>query len=259
MKKSVCIDCVPGKTPTEKFALARKHRFEGVEVNTLPDAASRQEYLALSRSSGVGISSVMNNDHWKYPLSDSDRKVRDKSLAGIAASIETAVALGTDMVLIVPAVVTADTTYEQALLRSRETISEILPLCQKNKVMLGIENVWNKFLLSPVEFAHYVDSFDSEFIAAYFDVGNIVAYGFPDHWIRTLGKRIKRLHVKGFDSNKHAFVQLRYGTIDWQRVVAALKVTGYTSFMTAELGPEGSDPLKGFRKISRDMDAILSM
>jgi hexulose-6-phosphate isomerase len=185
--------------------------------------------------------------------------VRDKSLEGVAASIETAAALGTNVVLIVPAVVSPDVTYEQAMKRSKESIRRILPLCKKKKVLLGVENVWNRFLLSPVEFADYVDSFDSEFVAAYFDVGNIVAYGFPDHWIRTLGRRIERIHVKGFHAGKHEFVQLRDGTIDWPRVVAALKATGYNGYVTAELGPGGPHPLKGFRKISRDMDTARSL
>lgn len=259
MKKGICLGCVPGDTVEEKFASAAAHVFEGVEAGTITDPAERKEIRKLSEKHGVAIPSVMNAAHWGSPLSDPDPAVRKKSLEGVAASIETAVAVGAGTVLIVPAVVSPDVTYEQAWERSAESIYSILPLAERNRVVLAIENVWNKFLLSPVEFASYVDGFGSEYLRAYFDVGNIVAYGYPEHWVRTLGARIDKVHVKGFDAGKHAFVQLREGTIDWQSVITALKDIGYDDYVTAELGPAGDDPAAGLARISREMDEILAM
>jgi hexulose-6-phosphate isomerase len=259
MKKGICLACVPGADDRERYANAARCGFDGVEVGTLRDGDQRQTHKELAKRHGLAVSSVMNSDHWQYPLSDADPAVRRKSIDGVIASIETAVALGADTVLIVPAVVTADVTYEQACERSAESIRKLLGPAEKSRVALGVENVWNKFLLSPVEFAAYVDGFNSEYVAAYFDVGNIVAYGYPDHWIRALGKRIRKIHVKGFDADRHAFVQLMEGTIDWPRVAAALKEIGYGDYVTAELGPAGADPITGLRRISSEMDRILSM
>ncbi len=258
MKKSICLGCVPGRDDGERYANAARCGFAAVEVGTLVDPAERRKHKDLAAKHGLAVCSVMNSDHWQYPLSDPDPGVREKSLAGVAASIETAAALGADTVLVVPAVVTPDVTYEEAWERSADSMSCVLPLAEKRKIVLGVENVWNMFLLSPLEFAGYVDGFGSEYVAAYFDVGNIVAYGYPDHWIRTLGERIGKVHLKGFDAAKHAFVQLLDGTIDWPRVMAALRDVGYDGWLTAELGPEGPDLLEGLAKISGDMDRILA-
>jgi len=258
MKKGICLACVPGATDAERYANAAAAGFGGVEVGTLRDAAERRTHKELSARNGLAVCSVMNSDHWQYPLSDAAPAVRAKSIDGVAASIHTAAALGADTVLIVPAVVTPEVTYEQAYERSAESIMRLIPLAEENKVTLAVENVWNKFLLSPIEFADYVDGFGSDCVAAYFDVGNIVAYGFPDHWIRTLGARIRKIHVKGFDAERHEFVQLMEGTIDWQRVGKALRDIGYDGYVTAELGPAG-DPIKGLERISSELDQILAL
>lgn len=259
MKKGICLGCVPGNDDEEKFANAARYGFEGVEVGTLRDPAGRQAHKELSARHGVAVSSVMNSDHWKYPLSDPDPAVRERSLEGVAASIETAAALGGDTVLIVPAVVKPDVPYEAAQERSVESIRKALPLAEERGIVLAVENVWNKFLLSPIEFAAYVDAFESPWLRAYFDVGNIVAYGYPEQWIRTLGDRIAKVHVKGFDAKAHAFVQLLEGTIDWPGVVKSLQAVGYEDYVTAELGPAGDDPIRGFERISSEMDQILAM
>ena len=259
MKKGTCLGTAPGKTPDEQYANAKNLGFDGVEVGTMTDPATRQEHKAASEKHGVAVSSVMNSGHWGDPLSHPDPAVRERSLEGVAASIDTAVALGADTVLIVPAVVNVDVTYEQAWELSVDSIKKILPAAEKKQVILAVENVWNKFLLSPVEFAEYVDSFGSERLQAYFDVGNIVAYGFPQHWIRTLGGRIAKVHVKGFDAEKHAFVQLLAGTIDWPAVMKAFKDIGYDDYITAEQAGEGRGPMKDAEKISAELNKILAM
>jgi len=260
-RKAICFGCLPGKLPEEKFNNAAKAGFSGVECGPLASKAERQAYLDLAGAYGIKIHSVMNELHWTYPLSDPDPAVRKKSLAGIIASIDTAKFVGADTVLVVPAVVRPDTSYEQAMDRSMASIREILPYAAEQGVRIGIENVWNKFLLSPIEFARYIDGFDNPWVAAYFDVGNIVAYGFPDQWIRSLGQRIQKIHLKGFDAKKHAFTGLLGGTIDWASVMAALNDVDYRGWLTAELSPdpEDGDPEIGLMKISRDMDTILGI
>jgi L-ribulose-5-phosphate 3-epimerase len=160
-------------------------------------------------------------------------------------------------VLLVPAVVNAETAYRDALERSQKNVRRLLPLAQELNVIIGIENVWNKFLLSPVEFAAYVDGFKSPFVRAYFDVGNILLYGFPQDWIRTLGKRIVKLHLKDFSFRKNvaAFVALREGDVNWPAVYKSLAEIGYSGTATCELASGDEAYL---REVSRRVDLILS-
>lgn len=259
MKKGICLGCVPGDTPEAKFALAAELGFQCVEVGTLRTPEERERYRLAMEQSGIPVVSVMNSDHWGCPLSDPDAEVRKKSIQCIIQSLDTAEALGADTVLVVPAVVKPDVTYEDAWQRSYETIGEVLPIAEEKKVALAVENVWNKFLLSPIEFADYVDGFESKWLMAYFDVGNIVLYGYPQHWIRTLGHRLRKVHIKGFHAETKAWVQLLEGSIDWQAVMTALKEVGYDDVLTAELRGAGEDPKAGTLKISQDMDHILSL
>jgi hexulose-6-phosphate isomerase len=258
MNKGICLGCVPGADVAEKYANAAKFGFQTVEPGTLASEADRATHAELAQANGIRVSSVMNQAHWGKPLSDPDPDVRKQSVDGIVQSIDSAVALGADTVLVVPAVVNDKVCYEDAWERSIASIQSVLPYAREQGVVLAVENVWNKFLLSPIEFAAYVDAFDDEYLQAYFDVGNIVLYGIPQQWIRTLGKRICKVHVKGFDAPSKAFVQLRAGTIDWPAVMAAFREVGYDGVITAELSPAGEDKMAGFQVISDDMDAILA-
>lgn len=259
MHKGICLGLVPGSSIGEKYANAAKLGFVSVEPATLRTPEEREQHRECAEKNGIAVSSIMNSDHWGSPLSHPDPDVRKKSIDGIAQSIESAVVLGADTVLVVPAVVNAEVTYEEAWERSYTSLQEILPLAREKGVYLAVENVWNKFLLSPIEFADYIDGFEDEYLAAYFDVGNIVAYGFPQHWIRTLGRRLKKIHIKGFDAAKHAWVQLLAGSIDWAAVMKALHDVGYDDAITAELNGEGDDKMAGIAKISADMDNIFAM
>jgi L-ribulose-5-phosphate 3-epimerase len=170
-------------------------------------------------------------------------------------SLRNAKLWGAGTVLLVPAVVNPETRYEDAYQRSIQQIRKLIPLAKELKVVIAVEDVWNKFLLSPVEFARYVDTFDSPWVQAYFDVGNIVFYGYPQDWIRTLGKRIVRIHLKDFKSETKEFVPLRDGSINWPEVHKALLEVGYDGFLTIEqrAGDEAY-----LREINARMDLIIA-
>jgi hexulose-6-phosphate isomerase len=178
-------------------------------------------------------------------------------------SLRNAAAWGADTVLLVPAVVNENVRYSDAYARSVVQIKKLIPLAEKLKVKICVENVWNKFLLSPMEFAQYVDQFKSPYVAAYFDVGNILLYGYPQDWIRTLGKRIAKVHLKDFKNQNNAlirkrvpeFVDLREGDLDWKEVHKALGEIGYSSYATVEL-PGGDAKYLG--EVSRRVDLILN-
>ena len=152
--------------------------------------------------------------------------------------------LGADTVLLVPAVVNENTRYADAYTRSQQHIRKLLPHAERLKVVIAVENVWNNFLLSPLEFARYIDEFRSPWVKAYFDVGNVLAYGWSEDWIRTLGKRIHRVHLKDFRRGPRQFVNLLEGDVNWREVRRALEEVGYTGYLTAELGGGDRDYLR---------------
>jgi len=241
----------------EKFQLAKEAGFEAIECPTGPEAAKAEEILAASKEVGLPIHSVMNQEHWRSPLSSADPAVVEKSMEGMRTSMRNAKLWEADTVLLVPAVVNPQTSYAQAWERSQSQIRKLIPLAEELKVIIGIEEVWNKFLLSPLEMARYVDEFQTPWIRAYFDIGNVAIAGYPQDWIRTLGKRIVKLHVKDFSFKKQVaeFTPLLEGEIDWKAVYVALAEIGYQGTATVELSGGDSEYL---REVNRRFEKILS-
>jgi hexulose-6-phosphate isomerase len=259
IKKAVYYSMIrPNDAPVlDKFQIAKDAGFEEIELPTTPDAAKAEEMLAASKKTGIRIHSVMNQEHWRSPLSSADPAVVEKSLEGMRTSLRNAKLWGADTVLLVPAVVNAETPYAAAYERSQKQIRKLVPLAQELKVIIALEEVWNKFLQSPIEFAKYVDEFNSPWIRAYFDVGNVAINGYPHDWIRTLGKRIVKLHFKDFSFRKSqaAFPNLLEGDIDFKAVHAALGEIGYKGSATVELGGGDAAYLKD---VNQRFEKILS-
>ncbi len=257
-RKAVLLSMLDAPDYTSKFQLAREAGFEEVEAHQCDDPREAEEIKKAADAAKVRIHSVMNRDHWGSPLSSAEPAVVEKSMNAMRTSLRNAHLWGADTVLLVPAVVNPATSYKQAWDRSRQRIGELIPLAEKLKVVIAVEEVWNKFLLSPIEFAQYVDSFKSPWVRAYFDVGNVVLYSYPQDWIRTLGKRIVKLHLKDFkfhkNGNKAEFVNLREGEIDWKEVHAALGEIGYKGSATVELRKGNKEYLTD---VSRRVDQIL--
>jgi L-ribulose-5-phosphate 3-epimerase len=249
-RKAVLISMLPpALSVADRFALARDAGFDAVEMQTIEredEAAAARE---ASEKTGLRIHSVMNADHWRYPLSSADRSVVDRSVRGMETSLRNASLWRADAVLLVPAVVDATASYRDAWTRSHDVIrSRLLPLAEQLKVIIAVEEVWNKFLLSPLEFARYVDEFDSPWLKAYFDVGNVVFYGYPQDWIRTLGRRIAKVHLKDFQldrqNGRFAWRNLGEGDIDWIEVQRAFTDVGYSGLVTTEVSGGDASYLK---------------
>jgi hexulose-6-phosphate isomerase len=258
IKKAVEFSMLPKALSIgDAFQLAHDCGFEEIECPTTPEQARAEEMLAASKKTGLRIHSVMNQAHWSSPLSSPDPAVVEKSLEGMRMSLNNAKLWGADTVLLVPAVVNAEVSYAQAWERSQRQIRKLIPIAQESKVIIGIEEVWNKFLLSPLEFARYIDSFESPYVKAYFDVGNVAISGYPQDWIRVLGKRIVKLHIKDFkfEKNVASWVGLKEGQIDWHAVHAALEEIKYKGTASVELAGGDGDYLK---EVNRRFEQILS-
>jgi hexulose-6-phosphate isomerase len=239
----------------DKFKLAKKCGFEGIEHSPMQDLDAARELGKLAREAGVPIHSIVYGG-WGAPFSELDPKVIEKGLAEMETALRSAKALGADAVLLVPAIVTENVGYGDAYKRSQEHIRKLLPLAQELRMIIAVENVWNKFLLSPLEFSRYVDEFDSPWLKAYFDVGNVILFGYAQDWIRTLGKRIVKIHLKDFRRKGSEWTNLLDGDVSWKQVRLALDEIGYEGFLTPEL--RGGDEAY-LTDLSNRIDKIFTM
>src|SRR6266478_345696 len=257
IKKGILLDMLPANLScADRLKLAREIGFEVLQAPTEPDEHKAEELRKAADAAQIRIDSVMNMDHWKYPLSSSDPTVVEKSLAGMRTSLQNAKLWGADVVLLVPAVVNPQTSYRDAWTRSQAQVRKLMPLAEQLKVVIGIEEVWNKFLLSPLEMARYIDELHSPWVQAWFDVGNVVLYGYPQDWIRTLGKRIVKVHLKDFKRKEggYAWVNLGDGDVDWAAVRQAFTDIGYGGSVIAELD---HGDLAYLRDVSRRVDRLV--
>lgn len=247
----------------DKLKLAKDLGFDGLEFNS-PVDVSIAEILDAKAKSGLEIPSLVNKDHWSKPLSDPDPSVRKSIIDSVAQSLQEMKELGGDTVLVVPGVVNEKVSYEVAYKNSLDSIRKLIPYVEKTGIKIGLENVWSNFILSPIEARDFIDEIGHPLIGWYFDIGNVLRYGWPEHWITTLNSRIVKLHAKEFSREKmnneglrKGFdVELGEGDIDWPAVMAALTEVGHNSgWLTVELGGGDRNYLK---KVSAQMDMIMS-
>ena len=252
----------PGLSVVEKFHLLKELGFDGVEIDS-PSNLDRDEVIAARDLAELPIHGVIDSVHWQQPLSDPDPAVRESGLDGLKIAIEDANAYGASTVLLVPAVVNKEVSYADAYARSQSEIRKVLPMASEYKVKIAFENVWNNFLLSPLECVRYVDEFESDFVGWYFDVGNVVAYGWPEHWIRSLGSRILKLDLKEYSRSKADSegrwagfnVPLGEGDCDWPSVNRALSEIDFQGWATAEVA--GGDRVR-LQELADRMNRLLS-
>jgi hexulose-6-phosphate isomerase len=256
LKKSLQLGMLPQElSDADKFKLAKDCGFEGIEGGPMADLDAAAKLGELARDAGTPIHSIVYGG-WDAPLSDPDPAVIQKGLNGMKQALHSAKALGADTVLLVPVVVNAKATTAEAWERSHKHIPTLIPLAEELQITIAIEEVWNNFLLdSASEFARYVDEFKSPWVKAYFDVGNVLAYGLPQDWIRTLGDRIHKVHLKDFKLEGKEWVNLRDGDVNWPEVRKALAEVGYNGYMTTEL-PGGDEAY--LRDLSHRIDLIIA-
>lgn len=257
-RKAVKIGMVEqGATLAEKFAILRDAGFDGVELDS-PSGLAHDEVLAAKAKTGLEIPGVVDSVHWSKPFSDPDPAVRQEGRKALETALRDAHAFGCSSVLVVPAVVQKKVSYLEAWQRSQAELRQLVPLAAELKVQIAIENVWNKFLLGPTELARYVDELASPWVGVHFDAGNLVTFGYPEHWVPILGKRILKVDVKEFVRGRaggQGFdAKLNEGDTDWPAVVSALKAIGYDGWFTAEMNGGNAAYLTD---LGKRMDAFL--
>lgn len=269
LRKAAMIGMVgEGETLRDKFQLLRDCGFEGVEVDS-PTTIEQKEVLDAAAATGLIVHGVVNSVHWRLPLNHPSDKIRDQGLQGLETCLRDAAAFGASSILLVPGIVNDDMPYDECYNVSKEQIRKVIPLARELKVTIAVENVWNGFLLSPLEAARYVDDFNDPIVAFHFDIGNVINFGRPAQWIRILGQRIVKIHIKDFNLKnrdekglwKGFDVELGEGNADWPAVMRALDATGYS---TAEQGRWATAEVRGgdrgrLKQISEQMDRLFVM
>jgi L-ribulose-5-phosphate 3-epimerase len=263
--------------PMEALRLAKQYGFEAIELcigqqGALSLDSSEHECRALAAEAshlGIAIPSVASGLYWTRSLGDRDPAARERARHDIEVMTQIAHWLGAQTLLTIPGSVDvfflperAAQPYEEVWDYASQGIREVLPIAERLGVRLGVENVWNRFLLSPREMATFIDQFGSPWVGAYVDVANLMPFGYPQDWLRTLGRRVVGVHFKDFRravGTVEGFVDLLEGDVPWPEVVSALREIGYTGAVAAELIPcYANSPLVRVANTSRAMDAILA-
>lgn len=255
MKKGINIWSFPQGTIKDSLTLAKKAGFEGVELalsgeGELSMNSTEREIQDVRKTAedlGLKLYSLSCGLCWDYRLSDDDEKMREKAKDMIKKQLETAKILGADTILVIPGAVNVEfsmpekkVAYDVVYDRALEGLNELKKHAESLKVNIGLENVWNKFLLSPMEMRDFIDKIGSDYIGSYLDIGNTLYCSYPEDWVRILGKRIKKVHFKDYRlqaGGLHGFVDLLAGDVDYPEVVKALNEIGYQDWVSAEMIP----------------------
>jgi L-ribulose-5-phosphate 3-epimerase len=249
-------------TLIEKYTAAKVAGYEGVEPS---GGANQQEIIDALGASGLKAASVCCHTHWKQTLTHNDEKMREEGLQGVLTTLRDAKAYGAESILVVPGVCNEEVPYHLAWERSITQIKKAVPLAKELGVKISIENVWNNFILSPLEAVRFLDEIGDPIVGWHFDIGNVLRYGWPEQWITVLGKRINRIHVKEYSTKKmkdegvwKGFdCDLTEGDNNWPAIMKALDEIGYTGWAISE--QRGGMNPNGLKMLTERMDRIFAM
>lgn len=264
MKKGINIWSFVGKSNKEAMKLAKDAGFEGIELALCSDGeismtSSDEELLSIRAYAdqlGIKIPSLSSGLCWTDSLTADDPEERQRAFDMVVRQLYCAKMIGAETILVIPGSVSVEFVPEWGVVdydvvwdRALEQVKKLAPIAEEMGVQIGLENVWNKFLLSPLEMRNFIDAVGSKWVGAYFDTGNVVYSGYPEQWIKILGKRIFKVHFKDYRRNPgglNAFVDLLAGDVDWKAVRAAFEAIGYDGWAAGEMVPQylqGSDQL----------------
>ena len=264
MKKSINIWSFVGKNNKQAMKLAKDAGFEGIELalgseGEISMTSTDEELLSIrsyAEELGIKIPSLSSGLCWANSLTSNDPQERQRAFDMVVRQLYCAKMIGAETILVIPGSVSVEfvpewgvVDYDVVWERALEQMKKLAPIAEQMGVQIGLENVWNKFLLSPMEMRNFIDAVGSDWVGAYFDTGNVVYSGYPEQWIKILGERIFKVHFKDYRRNPgglNAFVDLLSGDVDWKAVRAAFEEIGYEGWAAGEMIPQyaqGSDQL----------------
>ena len=244
MKIGITQIVLNGMSLADSLSLCRKAGYNAVELvftegKDLDIAMSRDEIRSVGEQceeAGVEIGSIVAHYADRGNLMSRNAAEREQCCKCLRRALEIAGILGVDAVLLHPGALPAEGTYEEAWNDLRDALVDMADTAESHGAVIALENVWNKFLLSPREASQFIDEIGSPWVAIYLDTANMMEYGHPEQWIRALGSRIKRVHLKDYIRSEHRFVNLLEGDTDWPVVMHELRRVNYDSTLIHEVG-----------------------
>ncbi|MFB0502671.1 MAG: sugar phosphate isomerase/epimerase family protein [Candidatus Bathyarchaeia archaeon] len=265
MKRGVNAWIYPkGFTIDDMLETSQNIGYDGVELN-IDEEMLKQDKKRISSiaekadSLGLRLPSLCTGLFWKYNLASPDRWIREEGVEVLKKGCEIASYLGAKVVLVVPAVAVSEVPYRKTWELSKESVLKAASTAQDHGVYIGVENVWNRFLYSPLEFRNFIEDIGHPFVKAYFDIGNILFLGFPQQWIVHLSDLIVCVHVKDFQRSTLQFRPLLQGDVPWPDVMKSLRQVGYNGFLNVEVPPYPGHPTKSAMDSKSSLDIILKM
>lgn len=264
--------------PYEAIKLAAKYGYQtlefgiaetgGINLQTTEEECAKVRKAA--ESEGIGLDSIASGLYWSRALGDSDPAKRAIALEDLKAMLRIGRWLGAKTLLVIPGAVDVFflpnrevQSYEEVHKYAVEGLHKALDHACQAKVRIGIENVWNRFLMSPLAMKAFIEGFDSEWIGSYLDVANVLPFGYPEQWLRIIGHHTVGIHFKDFKrsvATGEGFVDLLEGDVNWPEVMKAIKEIGYEGPVVAEMIPHYRHcPLVRVANASTAMDAILAL
>ena len=261
--------------PKEAIDLAKSFGFEALEfcigdvggINLKTTEAEATEVREYAQAEGIALRSVCSGLFWERSVADPNPAIREQAQLDLEQMLRITGWLGAKTLLTIPGLVDLYTgvepnnNYLEVYELAHAGVEKAIPVAADAGVVMAIENVWNKFILSPMEMRSFIDSFNSEWVGAYVDVANMLAYGYPEQWLSILGSRVKGIHFKDFKRSVNTlegFVDLLEGDVNWPAVTAAISEINYEGAVVAEMIPHYKHfPLVRISNTSRAMDAIL--
>jgi L-ribulose-5-phosphate 3-epimerase len=276
MKKSIGDNMIPRDWTFERgLDLVKRAGYDGIELwlgdmpwfqMETPDATVR-DLRRKVESAGLVVSNVSTGLHWGAPLSARDPAVQAKAKRIVQRQIEAAQLLGTDAILVVAGLVTDEVPYNEVYARCVDALRELGPLAARAGVRIGCENCNSeqRFLLSPREFAHFLDDVNNPAVGIHLDVGNIHDTGYAEQWIEMHGPRITRIHLKdvlkhrGRSGDQSVYTNLFLGDNNWRAIRDALAKVQYDGWLIAEMEARYRfAPDQQFFDTSQAMDRLIS-
>ncbi|MFC1479078.1 sugar phosphate isomerase/epimerase family protein [Planctomycetota bacterium] len=251
MKIGITQLCIPG-TVEEVAEKTAKWGYEVLELVMdteggildldTPDTR-KKEITSIIEDAGIELVSLVARPVAEFPLFSNDKEVRDKGIERCCRVLDTAAFMDCDTILLVPGKLMPEHFYDEAIDYLVESLQEIGPYAKEKGVQVGIEPVWNKFLVSPMDMLHVIQKTDNPNIGVYIDTGNMVFWNYPEHWIRILGTHIKKIHFKDFkrEGMNLQFVPLGEGEVNWNNVMQEIRGAGYAGPVISEV--DGDDDL----------------
>jgi hexulose-6-phosphate isomerase len=257
MKVGITQLCLGRKNLEADLKQAKDCGYEAIELVFSDDSvpsidASAQELKEIRKAcdaAGLAICSILPTRKDSGSMLSSKPAEREKRMAVVRRGLEVAESIGADGLLLHPGQLEAGDTYERAWNDCRDALKKLAPEAAKRKCAIGVENVWNKFILSPREARQFVDEVGSEWVGIYLDTGNLLHFGFTEMWVRELKGRIKKVHVK--DYKRPEFKQLLDGDCHWAEVMKELRAMGFDGTLCSEVGGDAAALTETARRIRK--------